>query len=246
MAIKYRDDPDLNFLTSCDNQDLDILAKLLTKDKNGKNRWGQELLDDPTFKYCNGNYKEAWPQIAGELQLFGGDSIINIARGTGVLYKEILCNVCDKLKVNYNPKHETSKIESYLQQKLISDCWEKMTEEQKKELLNATGVGVDANLMGASGLAAIIAAINLGGFAAYKTAAILANGIAKILFGKGLQIAANAALMRNMAVLAGPIGVAITALLTIPSITGAAYRVTIPCIIQVAYMRQKLLTQDRF
>ena len=29
-------------------------------------------------------------------------------------------------------------------------------------------------------------------------------------------------------------------------LTGSAYRVTIPCVIHVAYMRQKLLNKDRF
>lgn len=244
MAIKYREDPDLNFLMSCENDDLNTLATYLIKDKDGKSRFSEELSNDPTYKYCNGNYQKAWQQIAGELQLFGGDTLANTIRGHGVLYKDILCDVCDKLKVNYNRKQETSQIESYLLQKIISDSWEKMEESERKELLNS--IGVDGNLVGAAALGGVIGAIKLGGFAAYKTSALIANAIAKLVIGKGLKFAANAALMRGIAVLAGPIGIAIGALMALPSITGVAYRVTIPCVIHIAYMRQKLINKERF
>ena len=171
-------------------------------------------------------------------------SLVNILRGHGILYKEILCDVCDKLKVNYNKKQDIARIESYLLQKIISDSWANMTEAERKELLSE--IGVDGSLKGAAGLSAIITAIKLGGFASYRTAAVIANAIAKTLIGKGLTFAANAALMKGLSILAGPIGIAVNALMVIPAMTGSAYRVTIPCVIHVAYIRQKLLNNDRF
>ena len=62
---------------------------------------------------------------------------------------------------------------------------------------------------------------------------------AKFLTGRGLTIAANAALTKWLSVFAGPIGWAVTALWTVIDIAGPAYRVTIPAVIQIAYMRQK-------
>lgn len=244
MAIKYREDPDLFFLRSCEKDDLAILVKYLTVDKDRKTRFAEQLLSDPTFKACNGDYSKAWQQIAGELQLFGGDSVVNMFRGNGILYKEILCDVCNKLKVNYNQKQDVSKIESYLLQKIISDSWEEMTEADRKELLSA--IGIDGNLVGSAGLGAIITAINMSGFAAYRTAALVANTIAKTIIGKGLQLGTNAALMKSIAVVAGPIGIAISALMTLSSISSPAFRVTMPCVIHIAYMRQMLLQGDRF
>jgi len=44
-----------------------------------------------------------------------------------------------------------------------------------------------------------------------------------------------------MALFAGPIAIIANVVLTIPILTGPAYRVTIPATIQVAYMRQKML-----
>ena len=61
----------------------------------------------------------------------------------------------------------------------------------------------------------------------------------KVLFGRGLTFAANATLTKAMAVLTGPIGWAVTAGWTIIDIGGAAYRVTIPAVIQIALLRIK-------
>lgn len=46
-----------------------------------------------------------------------------------------------------------------------------------------------------------------------------------------------------MSILTGPIGWAITAIWTAIDIAGAAYRVTIPAVIQVAYLRK--LSENR-
>ena len=54
-------------------------------------------------------------------------------------------------------------------------------------------------------------------------------------------MAGNAALTRLMSILTGPIGWAITGLWTAIDIAGTAYRVTIPAVIQVAALRQKVL-----
>ena len=47
-----------------------------------------------------------------------------------------------------------------------------------------------------------------------------------------------------MAILTGPIGWAITGLWTAIDVAGAAYRVTIPAVIQVAALRQRRLYEQ--
>ena len=114
-------------------------------------------------------------------------------------------------------------------------------EAQRKDLLDAIGADHKGGIPAALPIMAIQAAIRLGGFAAYQLALIVANAVARQVLGHGLRLAANAGLARVMGVLAGPIGLAITILWTILDIAGPAYRVTIPCVLQVAYMRQKNL-----
>ena len=49
--------------------------------------------------------------------------------------------------------------------------------------------------------------------------------------------------MRALSVALGPIGWAITGLWTLADLSAPAYRVTVPCVLQVAYIRQKLIMQ---
>ncbi|EMH38121.1 hypothetical protein HMPREF1428_01328, partial [Helicobacter pylori GAM83T] len=46
-------------------------------------------------------------------------------RGTGVLYREILCEVCNKLKVNYNKKSDTTLIEENMLSSILQKSLEK-------------------------------------------------------------------------------------------------------------------------
>ena len=81
-------------------------------------------------------------------------------------------------------------------------------------------------------------------FNTYRLAVIVANAVSKAILNRGLAFAGNAALTRGIAVLAGPVGWAISAVLTVPVFTGPAFRVTIPATLYVAYLRQKHLNKD--
>lgn len=242
--MAYRTDPDLEFLQFCDNDDLRVLVDLLTKDKDGDARWTEELSSNKRFIECKGDYSTVWDLIAAEYQCFGADSIFTLFRGgKGVPHREILTDVCEKFKVNFNKESEIAKIENNLLLKIIEDSLEKMTDEQKREFAKVMKLNV-ANLSVVAIMVALQGAIRIGGFAAYQLSLIVANVIAKQLIGRGLVLAANAGLVRGLALFAGPIGWVISGLLTLPLISGPAYRVTIPCTIQIAYMRQKKLSQN--
>lgn len=244
MSVKYIEDPDLLFLQFCDNDDLDVLVKYLIYDKDGTLRNAEELSGEERFKKCKGNYVKIWDLIAGELQLFGGDSISNFIRGgEGVLYKEILCDVCDKISVNYNENSDVIKIENNLIMKVVEDTLEKMTEEEKRNFADDFHIDL-TNVSTAGIMTAIQIAIRAGGFASYRVALVVANSVSKFILGRGLALATNAGLTRVLSIFAGPIGWAISAILTIPAFTGPAYRVTIPSVLQIAYMRQKSLNRD--
>ena len=242
------DDRDLvPLIRSADNEDLALLVEFIMKASTC------ELGGTPDFKHLNpraiqeppvydGDHKVYCDDIAAEIQKFGGNTIINLFRsGKGVPYAEVLRDVADKLSVNYNESSDAATIEGQIQIKVLEKAYEKMDDAQRKELLDAVGADYKGGIPAALPVMAIQAAIRLGGFAAYQLALIVANAVARQVLGHGLRLAANAGLARVMGVLAGPIGLAITILWTILDIAGPAYRVTIPCVLQVAYMRQKNL-----
>ncbi len=58
----------------------------------------------------------------------------------GVLYKEILCDACDHLKVNYHEESPTSLIEQNMLSKLLKGSLEKMSGKEIKELCDELGM----------------------------------------------------------------------------------------------------------
>jgi len=238
--MAYRYDPDLKFLQECTNQQLDDLVYLLTHDKDGETRWTEELTTNSNYKNHYPNHQMYWKDIAAEIQCFGANTFTTMFRGgKGVLYKEVLCDVCEKMKVNFNKDAKTETIENNLLMKIMTDALESMSPEQIKEL------GTDLGIKNTSGLtlqtltAGFQAIFKAGGFKSYQLTAIIVNQVMKALIGRGLSFAANGTLMRTMSVLAGPIGWAITGLWTAVDIGSTAYRVTIPAVIQVAFLRSQ-------
>lgn len=247
---EYRPDTDLEFLAECDNEDLDVLVVYLTRGKDGDLRWNEELTDKEAYKQNHLNHKAYWQDIAAELQTWGGNSFANLARGDqGPLYKKVLIDVAKKMKVNFNPESRVELIEMNLLMKVLTDSLEKMTPEQLKEIVETTGLKT-TNFTPQAVVAALQIAVRKTGFwAMNKLALIVANAVAKMVLGRGLMVATNAAITatvaRTCAIFAGPIGWAITGLWTLVDLAGPAYRVTIPSVIHVAYMRAKAEGKDK-
>ncbi|WRE34722.1 ubiquinol-cytochrome C chaperone [Helicobacter pylori] len=77
------------------------------------------------------------------MQCYGGNTFANLFRSEGVLYKEILCDVCDHLKdlkVSYNEKSNTSLIEENMLAKLLKDSLERMSKEDLEKLRHELGM----------------------------------------------------------------------------------------------------------
>ncbi|ARZ73019.1 hypothetical protein CCR98_02110 [Stenotrophomonas sp. WZN-1] len=242
--MAYRSDADLEFLGQLQSEDLNDLVYCLTHDKDGSPRFTEELTMHERYKNFSPDHHQYWEQIAAEVQCFGANTFATMFRGgKGVQYKEVLMDVCDKMKVNYSKTASVEKIESNLLMKILTDALEKMTPEELRELAQSTGVkntnGVTAETM----VGVFQTVFRMGGFRSYQLTTIIVNAILKALIGRGLSFGGNILLSKTMALLTGPIGWVITGLWTAIDVAGAAYRVTIPAVIQVAALRQKHLYQ---
>lgn len=235
-------DKDLEFLKKCDNDDLVVLVDYLTKDKKGNPRLTEALTGSE-------NYKRHYPHnvgffsedIARELCLFGGNTFVNIFRGGGPSYRSVLIKVANKMGANFNKKSSVEVIEANLLQKIFERLLENMEEADLIKFRQELGDNTPTQGVGKQVIiASILMAMKKGGFATYQYAVIIANAVAKALLGRGLTFTANAALTRYLSIFAGPIGWALTIIWTAIDIAGPAYRVIIPGVIQVAYMRAKL------
>ncbi|ECC3466228.1 DUF3944 domain-containing protein [Salmonella enterica subsp. enterica] len=239
--MAYRDDADLEFLSQCSDEDLNDLVHCLIYDKDGKVRLTEELSTTAAYKQFSPKHSMYWKEIAAEIQCFGGNTFATIVRGgKGVLYKEVLCDVCDKLKVNYNKKSSVDLIESNLLMAILTKAIESMSQDEVKALGESVGVKNVAGLTSKTLLAGFQAVFRAGGFKSYQLTAIIVNQVLKALIGRGLSFVAAGTMMRTLSILTGPIGWGITGIWTAIDIGSAAYRVTIPAVLQVAFLRTKI------
>lgn len=237
--MAYLEDKNLEFLQYCSTEDLQVLVDYLTKDKDGDLRVSETLTGTEAYKkYYPHSLPMMWKLIAEELQHYGGNTFANGLRGTGVSYREILTDVAKKQKVNFNSDNSVELIEQYILQSIMQKAIEEMSEEELKNFLNEMNAGKIVGTKQAM-TAGALALLRVGGFGTYRMAVIVANAVARSLLGRGLSFAGNATLTRTLGVALGPIGWIVTGLWTLLDIASPAYRVTIPCVIQVAYMRLK-------
>lgn len=231
-------DPDLTGLfRTCTNDELDPVVQYILKATTN------ELDINPTYKANKGNHARYVDPIVSEIRTFGGNSLVNLVRGDGVEYVEIVKDVAGKLRVKTVEGSTVADIERSILLKILADSVEKMSPEERaalQEEFEKAGVkGVDLSAGIPAGVLAAQLAVQMSGFLAYRIAVIVANAVAKAVLGRGLSLAANAALTRILGVLAGPIGWAITGLWTLIDVSGPAYRVTIPVVCHVGFLRQK-------
>ena len=154
------------------------------------------------------------------------------------------------MKVNFDKESSTERIEENFMMKIVEDALDKMSPEEKEQLLIECGqycvqYGVtldDVKRHGKEALLAVFQAIfRAGGFKSYQITLIIVNALWRALFGKGLTLATNATITKILSILTGPIGWAFTGAWTVIDLGGPAYRVTIPAVAQVILMRQKYL-----
>ncbi|MET0858999.1 MAG: DUF3944 domain-containing protein [Telluria sp.] len=240
--MAYRYDPDLEFFEKLESSDLNDLVHCLTQDKDGTVRLTEELTGAPAYKQHAPDHHQYWELIAAEIQCFGANSLVTMFRGgKGVEYREVLMDVCDKMKVNYNKEASVERIENCLLLKVLNDALEKMSPEELRQLAESVGVK-NVGLLTSEGMLGVFQAVfRSGGFKSYQLTLVIVNAVLKAMIGRGLSLAGNAALTRTIGILTGPIGWAVTGIWTAVDIASAAYRVTIPAVIQVAALRQKHL-----
>lgn len=238
--MAYRDDEDLVFLGEMSSPDLNDLVECLIKDKNGVKRLTEELSMSEPYKKHQPDHIQYWREIAAEIQCFGSNSLVTLLRGgKGVMYREILNDVCDKVGVNYDVNSKTPEIEDVLLIKLLGDALDKMPEADRTEFAKTVGI-TDLKTYTRVGLtAALQVAFKAGGFQSYQLTLIVANAISRAILGRGLALAANATLVRTASLLAGPVGWALTGAWTVADIAGPASRITMPSVIHVAVLRRK-------
>ena len=232
-------DKDLEFLRNVSNEDLDTLVKYI------RGAFSEMMSVDDNYKRYAPDHSKYVGLIEDEIRRFGGNTFVNLFRGSGPDYREIVGDVADKLNVKYPSSASTMDVEDALIFQIFSRAWNEISVAEREEVLKAAGIEASDTMYGPLSMATLQLAIKQSGFLAYKIAVIVANAVARAILGRGLSFAANAVLTRTLSIFAGPIGWAITGAWTAIDVAGPAYRVTTPCVLHIAMLRRKYMCAQK-
>mgnify|MGYP002588094421 CR=1 FL=1 len=232
-----KEDWDLLFLQQARNEDLKTLVDILTHDTNGEIRISEQLTNTDAYLYCYPNrLNRMWKEIAGELQHYGGNTLMNLYRGKGVAYREILEDVCRKMHVSLYDWENTVTLEKRLLKKICHEVVVHMSEKELRDLavqLNIENKNPQKYML----VFALQIAIKKGGILFTRLALYITQMITKALLGCGLSFFGANVICKTLGLLGGPIGWVATIGWSMIDLASPAYRVTIPAVLQVSCMR---------
>lgn len=234
-------DPDLTpLLQSSTNEDLAPLVEYILSAKTNA------LQRNVQFVASRPDHQRYIDLIGQEIQTFGGNSFANIRRGgKGVPYAEVVHDVAKRIKVPHREGQTVAEIEQAVIFYLFDIMVSKMSPAERKRLedeFRAAGWKHADFSAGKPIFQALTqAGVRVTGFLMYRISVTVANRIAWEIIGRGLSLAVNAWLTKALSVFAGPVGWTISGLWTAFDLAEPAYRVTVPCVLHVAYLRAKLV-----
>ena len=235
-----RPDFDLQFLQFCNNDDLLSLGNIIMYDNKGKIRLNENLSTSDNYLACYPDKMVGmWKDIAAELQSYGGNTILNHFRGHGPSYESIVRNVCKRLRVSNILIHDTAE---EMEQKLLIHVSKKaigeLDESQARAIMDECGIRNFERSK--AGLIAALVALQIVNRRLFLfVIETVMEMVSRILIGRGIMYMGMGIFSRGLGVLFGPIGWILMGGWAVWDILGPAYRVTIPAVIQVAYMRAK-------
>ena len=237
-------------LSVADSEDLCVLANYITD--NGE---GRLALDSDVNKRLSGCCKhKLFVQadrnlIEKEILLFGGNTIANIYRSifsssNTVSYSELVQDVAKKVGTEFSESDPLQDIEQAILLRIFMQAFEKMSEAERKRVLGDLGITSISTLrhIFRGGLAGTTASKALS-MASLNVATIVASAVSSQILGSALVAGTAFASSRGIAALLGPIGITVATLWTLADLSSPAYRITLPCVVQVSYMRQKYLAK---
>lgn len=145
----------------------------------------------------------------------------------GKLYRAILLDVSKRLKLKADKEMSTFEIEQQLLEQFLRNTWKKMDEEHKQEFLHA----VDARV---NELEELLPLLMKDKLLAKGVSHLLSSQLTRILRTHAAMSVLGHGLLRG-AGLGGPVGAALNG---VKAVSGSAYRVTIPAVLQIACLRR--------
>jgi len=205
-------------------------------------------------------------KIQCELSFAGGNSLMNLYRGEGTGYIDIVDDVLGKLEITGFPSYlleirhcdekdalqfdestarkkgmeYLEKAEEQIILKLLEKAYENMSDQEKAsfdEQMNKVAASFDSSIAtNLSGTAGLMVLGKMGGFATYT---FLTTAMSTVTMGT-LGFGAYTAATSFLSILLGPVGWAGLGAFALYSIGSENYKKTIPCVAIIGAIRQRI------
>lgn len=229
------DDDLLQLLSAADPVDVSVLVDFLTDSGAGRLAMASEVSAALKSAKAKGRFNEGVLRLLiRELQHFGGNSVVNLFRRNGVPYAEIVADVLVHLGGTADKTESVACMEIKVLDILLTEAWTKMSAEEQASFARSFE-GPVGKLAGS--YAGLLAAVRRGG-ASSIASVLMSTGAVGQLLAVPSAAAVGMAATRFASSLLGPIGIALTGAAGAQSLAGEAYRITVPCVIQIACIRQ--------
>ncbi|NCD25883.1 MAG: DUF3944 domain-containing protein [Deltaproteobacteria bacterium] len=236
--MKYRQDPDLEFLKECTSEDLNILVEVLLHNKDGQPRSIVQLPNHTLYKQFAPNHASYWEVIAGEIQRYGSNPLAALARaGRGKHYFKILGDVCGRFSVSYNPDASVEVIERTLYVALFSRAIPRIPTAELQVTADAFGIKPPA-LNAQAIVQALHEAMQLDDMTSYLLSLVVAHGSAMSASNVGYKSIAPEKMHAVLDIFQKPLGIEFESVSPL-SFTGSAHWIVIPVVVQLACLRAK-------
>lgn len=233
-------------LANANSEYLDLLVDYITDGGKGRLMLSAANCKALVQAKADGEYSEAQLELLiSELLHFGGNSIANLWRSEGAPWASIVVDVLDHLKGKREDGDSIIELERRVLVQLLRHFWSKLSEAELEplcEVLKVNGMPDKDQLevlrqavMGATEIGTTLAKILAASMASSTFGASAA--FTGLSWGGAAAGVAQFAAGRGAAVALGPIGLALGGIWGAYSLTGPAFRVTVPCVVLIALIR---------
>jgi len=233
-----KQDKDLAFLASCQNDDLRTLCDILTYNNKGEIRLSEQLTDTDAYLNCYPDKMNLMTaEIEEELRKFGSNTVRTFCRkGEADSYETIVRRVCKRMGVKVNDCDNTLTMERELLTTICEQTTSKLSDEELRKLADKAEIP-HKSLNHQMLVSAILFAIRRNTYLLTEMIYYVTYRIANMLLGRWITIMGMSTVGRYLSIAAGPVGWAVVAGWTLSDIASPAYRIMIPAVIMVASMR---------
>lgn len=239
-ALKKKPNDLYSLLAVASVDDLSVLTDYITDSGEGRMSLDSEKCARLVSAAKRGNFSQTDREIIGtEVLLYGGNSVANAFRSIWTIaysgnnreititYDELVHDVAKQIGTELHPEASVQITERAILVSLFRKSLDTLDRNDRAAALKAVGMTERAVGMAAPAITA---------FSAAAIGAMVAGGVAKQVLGKTITFVAPA-LIPSVAAFSGPVGLVLGGLWSAAGLASPAYRITIPCVIQLAHMR---------